>query len=277
MHLAPLTTLNWAYQLHYYLCFRTLSRKPVFAEQENADLLVATLSEICQRHEYHLLDSRAYPDHVRCLLSLRPSQAISTVIQTIKANSSRECGATLKLTPPLWQRGYLARSVGHVRIDRVKQYLDQQSEHHGYASRVLPPIFRYRATSPVALTAQHAVFELNHHLVFATEHRKGIFDSARGAALGHYWLQVAEKRGFAIDRISIVPDHVHLLVRTVPKMSIEECALSLLNNGQYFVGRHSPQAFVQAGIEQLWQESAYAGTCGEMTTALMKSFLRRGE
>ena len=216
-----------------------------------------------------------YPDHVRCLLSLRPAQAISTVIQTIKANSSRECGPQLDFSPPLWQRGYLARSVGRVCVERVKQYLDQQSEHHGYASRVLPPIFRYRVEAPAALTAQHAVFELNHHLVLATQHRKGIFDSARGAALGHYWLRVAEKRGFAIDRISIVPDHIHLLVRTPPKMSIEECVLSLLNNGQYFVGQHSPQAFVQAGIEQLWQASAYGGTCGEMTTALIKSFLSR--
>ena len=34
-------------------------------------------------------------------------------------------------------------------------------------------------------------------------------------------------RGFAIDPISVVPDHVHLLVRIVPRMSIEECALLL--------------------------------------------------
>jgi hypothetical protein len=56
-------------------------------------------------------------------------------------------------------------------------------------------------------------------------------------------------------------------------MSIEECALSLLNNGQHFVLQDQPQAFVQAGIEQLWQASAYAGTCGKVTTALVKSFL----
>jgi REP element-mobilizing transposase RayT len=63
------------------------------------------------------------------------------------------------------------------------------------------------------------------------------------------------------------------MVRIVPKMSIEECALLLLNNGQYFIGQHYPQVLVQVGINQLWQPSAYAGTCGELTTALIKAWL----
>jgi nitrogen fixation protein len=61
-----------------------------------------------------------------------------------------------------------------------------------------------------------------------------------------------------------VPDHTHLLVRIAPKMSTEECALALLNNGQHFVGQHAPQSLIQAKIEQLWQASAYAGTTGKV-------------
>jgi len=74
-----------------------------------------------------------------------------------------------------------------------------------------------------------------------------------------------------------VPDHTHLLVRIAPKMSIEECALSLLNNGQHLVGQHGPEALIQAKIEQLWQASAYAGTTGKVTTALVKAFLSERE
>jgi hypothetical protein len=95
------------------------------------------------------LQAKAYPDHLRCLLSLRPAQAIAKVIQTIKANSSRECGMQMSLTPPVWERGYLARSVGRVHIEKVKQYLDAQAEHHGYSARAGPPVFSYRADSPV--------------------------------------------------------------------------------------------------------------------------------
>jgi len=137
---------------------------------------------------------------------------------------------------------------------------------------LLPPVYRYVA-QPRVLKAFHASFELNHHLVFATKYRCGVFDSALGERLTTYWLRVASARGFAIDRVTIVPDHTHLLVRIPPKISIEQCALSLLNNGLYFVGRNEPQALVRAGIDSLWQPSAYAGTTGKVTTALVKKFL----
>jgi len=86
-------------------------------------------------------------------------------------------------------------------------------------------------------------------------------------------LNVASSREFAIDQISVVPDHVHLLVRIMPKMSIEECALLLMNNGQHFIGKNYPQVLIESGINQLWEASAYTGTCGEVTTALLKTWL----
>ncbi len=275
MYLPPFTSLAWAYQLHYYLCYRTHRRRSLFASK--ADQLVELVAEICARHDYHLLECQPHPDQLRCLVSLQPNQPISKAMQTIKTNSARECSRQFFLAKPVWARGFLAKSVGRMRIDAVQAYLEQQAKHHGYDSRVLPPVYRYRAPQPVALTAAHATFELSHQLVIATCQRKGIFGSALGRALSDYWLSVAAMRGFAIDQISVVPDHVHLLVRIVPRMNIEECALLLMNNGQHFIGKNYPQVLVEAGINQLWEASAYAGTCGELTTALLKSWLSTAE
>ncbi len=277
MLLEPLKTISWAYQLHYYLCFRTRRAAAVFNTPEHVEAIDVALREICEQHDYHPLQSKVYPDHLRCLLSLRPAQTISKVIQTIKANSARLFNAQFGLAPPLWGRGFLARSVGRVRLSVVKQYINGQAEHHGYEKRVRPPVSRYSSEEAVTLSAAHASFDLNHHLVFATRYRRGVFDSALGASLIQYWQRVASARGFAIDRVTCVPDHTHLLVRTAPKLSIEECALALLNNGQYFVGKHGPEAMIQAKIEQLWQASAYAGTTGKVTTALVKAFLSERE
>lgn len=273
MFLTPLTTISWAYQLHYYLCFRTHRRKQLFSTTTQSDLLRSVVAEICERHEYNLLECQDYPDQFRCLLSLQPSQTLSKVIQTIKTNSSRECGLQLNVSPPLWARGFLARSTGRMRIGAVRRYLEQQSEHHGYSWRLQPPVYLYRTTSPVILHSPHAIFDLSHHLVFVTYQRRGVFTSNLGLSLSEYWLKVAGKRGFAIDQISVVPDHVHLLVRTTPKMSIEDCVLTLLNNAQHFLGQRFPGILVTVGLDRLWQPSAYAGTCGEMSTALIKKWL----
>lgn len=275
MRLQPYTQMHWAYQLHYYLCFQAHRRRSLFISDEQTTMLLNTLAQVCSQHEYHLLRSRIYPDHLRCLVSLRPNQAIATVMKRIKGIVSREYGVRFATAPPLWARGYLARSVGRVRVESVRRYLEHQASHHGYDRRVRPPVFRYHTKTIAHLSAAHAAFDLTHHLVFATHYRSAVFDSVVGESLTNYWLKVAAKRGFAIEQISIVPDHIHLIVKIVPKISIEDCAFALINNGQDFVGRRFPQLLVQAGIQQLWQPSAYAGTCGEMTTALVKAFLSR--
>ena len=221
MNLTPFTSLTWAYQLHYYLCFRTHRRRQTFLSKES--FLKKLITEICERHEYHVLECQPHPNQLRTLVSLRPNQSVAKTIQTIKTNSSREWGRKFASQPPLWARGYLARSVGHVRISAVRRYLEQQPAHHGYDSRLLPPVYRYRTKEPVTLMASHASFDLNHHLVLATCQRKGIFNSSLGRALTDYWLRVASKHGFAIDQVSVVPDHIHLIGRIVPSIKSVRC------------------------------------------------------
>lgn len=277
MNLTPLMTLTWAYQLHYYLCFRTHRRWPLFSSEPCVDLLSELIQEISANHDYHVLEQNSYPNQLRCLLSLQPSQTVAKAVQVLKANSSRELHRSFNLSVPVWAVGYLARSSGAVRISAVREYLDKQPRHHGYESRVLPPVYRYRAPQPQALSAQHAAFELSHHLVLSTQRRKGVFGANIGQALTEYWLGVAAKREFALDQISIVPDHIHLIVRIVPKMSIEQVALLLMNNGQYFIGKRYPELLVQLGMTQLWNPSAYAGTSGEITTGLIMKWLQSDE
>ena len=69
---------------------------------------------------------------------------------------------------------------------------------------------------------------------------------------------------------------MHLLVKLPPNISIENCALSLMNNSQHWLGRYHKTALIRAGVDRVWQPSAYAGTCGKVTTAIVKSFLQKG-
>jgi putative transposase len=277
MEVEPFKELSWAFQLHYHICFRTHRRKPIFDDQRRTVALAGALSELCTMHDLHLIEKDCQPEHVQLVLSLRPSQLISYVLKRLKGRSSAALCREFELSPPLWARGYLARSTGSVRIQAVKLYLESQAEHHGYAKRPLPPVFKFRAKEPEVLATAHATFDLNHHLVLATKSRRGVFGSKSGEALVNYWTKVAARNGFAIDQATVLPDHVHLRVRITPKICIEQVALSLMNNGQYFVAKHFPLAIVAAKIDQLWQPSAYVGTCGELTTALLKAFMNSGD
>ena len=70
-------------------------------------------------------------DHVHVLAKLRPDKAVSAVLRDLKANAS---GWMHKIFPELenfsWQNGYGAFTVSASQIERVKQYIANQEQHH---------------------------------------------------------------------------------------------------------------------------------------------------
>jgi REP element-mobilizing transposase RayT len=70
-------------------------------------------------------------NHVHCLFRLRNNQTIENVMQLIKGESSfwlNKSGLIqLKLN---WQKEYFAVSVSESQVDKVKNYILTQEEHH---------------------------------------------------------------------------------------------------------------------------------------------------
>ena len=70
-------------------------------------------------------------DHVHCFIGLNPSRAISEVMQTVKAGSSKWVNDR-RLTPSRfeWQEGYGVFSYSRSQVDDVFRYIQNQAEHH---------------------------------------------------------------------------------------------------------------------------------------------------
>jgi REP element-mobilizing transposase RayT len=70
-------------------------------------------------------------DHVHLLAKLRPDKALSDVLRDLKANAS---GWMRDVFPDLkdfsWQRGYGAFTVSQSNVDKVRDYIARQKEHH---------------------------------------------------------------------------------------------------------------------------------------------------
>jgi REP element-mobilizing transposase RayT len=74
-------------------------------------------------------------DHVHILLSLPSTISIAKAIQLLKVGSSlwvhetfpAQCGFA-------WQEGYGAFSLGVSQVERTKNYIESQAEHHRKAS-----------------------------------------------------------------------------------------------------------------------------------------------
>ena len=90
------------------------------------------IRQIAAEHEIHILSGKVACDHVHVLVSYRPYQDISTIVQWLKGISSRvllQEFAHLKRQfwgRHLWARGYLAVSTGTITDEAIKLYIEEQ-------------------------------------------------------------------------------------------------------------------------------------------------------
>lgn len=72
-----------------------------------------------------------YTDHVHCLVSLGIDQSMSKIMQLIKGESSFWINKNGICEEKFeWQDEYFAISVSESIIDRVREYIKKQEEHH---------------------------------------------------------------------------------------------------------------------------------------------------
>ena len=188
-----LTALEAAYQLHYYLWFKTHYLQPFLASADQRQWAKFVIADTCKRHDYSLLESDFDSTHLRLLISLQPKHTVSQAVKLLKGNLQYQFGKTFD-GEKLLGRGYFARTAGRVDLERARNYVTSQLTHHGYRGEWTKPLkFRNTAFSSPAFSFEHYYTILNYHLVFATQSRLPIFDEVIGPRLFDYIIAVGKK------------------------------------------------------------------------------------
>ena len=117
--------MNWV-----HLVFSTKHREPTIPPEHGPDLY-AYQTGILMGWE-SLVDSiGGTEDHVHILFSLSKNQALKKVVEEVKKGSSK----WMKTAGPqnarfYWQAGYGAFSVSQSNLEKVREYIANQAEHH---------------------------------------------------------------------------------------------------------------------------------------------------
>jgi putative transposase len=115
--------------LHYHLVFGTKNREPVIAPAWRARL-----------HEYlggTISGLGGFPqgvggvdDHVHLLIGLKATHTLADVLRELKKASSVWVHEQIGIRSFAWQEGYAAFTVGATARPAVREYIDNQEEHH---------------------------------------------------------------------------------------------------------------------------------------------------
>lgn len=117
-------------QLLLHIVFSTKGRAP-WITPDIAQRLYAYIGGIVRAEKGALYDVGGVEDHVHMYLRWRPDSAVSDLMRTVKARSSKWIHDTYpELSAFAWQEGYSVFSVSKSQEEAVKRYVAGQAEHH---------------------------------------------------------------------------------------------------------------------------------------------------
>jgi len=280
----PYHDLPSAYFLHYLLNFQTRRNCPVFVGELRGQV-TTWLEEVCVQENYHLLAHQVRERYLEMLLSLRPSHAISEVVQKTKVAIARQVFAHYPETEDLigrrnlWANGYKVESVGAATTAIIKGYLDSQREHHLVQTQKPRALVRYAAPDKGSyrdFRRGKAVYRLNHHYVFSVKQRPRVLDEEIAQYLTGLWLQICRAKAYDLLTLEILDEHAHCLISQKPKHAPQEVAEALMNNTSFLTLQnfsHLRECFPDG---QLWVPGFFVRSVGERTTAQVKSYFKPG-
>jgi REP element-mobilizing transposase RayT len=117
-------------QLYIQTVFAVKYRNAVIEKEWRSELM-AVIGNLINETGCKTIIVNGVEDHVHCFFSLVPKLAISDVMQSVKAKSSKwinENGFMLDRFE--WQRGFGAFSYNKSAIENVYNYIANQEAHH---------------------------------------------------------------------------------------------------------------------------------------------------
>jgi putative transposase len=116
--------------LKYHVVFSTKSREPFLTTPTRARVW-AYMAGVARENGMVAIDIGGVADHVHALLHVPATLAIAKAVQLMKGASSHWTKATFPGIPRFaWQDGYGAFSVSESQVDAVREYIQNQEEHH---------------------------------------------------------------------------------------------------------------------------------------------------
>jgi len=219
------------------------------------DGLLPALAEVWQADHLHLLEHAWAADCLRFTFSALPD--VAPVLLAARAKGRLQHALRHAGQVVAFSRKLALRTIGENRRDDVQGYIRTQLNRAGLADPKYEAKLREHAISDasVDLSAPSETgsgrYWYNLHLVLVVSGRYRMGSETLGR-ISEGCRRIAEKKGYGIAELSVMPDHLHMALRGNVEHSPQDIALAFQNNLAFMLGQ-----------DRVWEDTYYAGTFGE--------------
>jgi len=120
-------------------------------------------------------------------------------------------------------------------------------------------------------STRHAVYNCAYHLIWCPKKRKKLLVDGVDVRLKELLLEKAEQHGWQIEKMEIMPDHVHVFIKVTPNDS-PVFVVSQLKGYSSFVLRNEFD-WLKSKLSTLWTRSYYVETIGHISEETIKRYI----
>ena len=118
-------------KVHIHCVWTTKNREPFLNSLELREKVWQHIREYSKSKSIYIEEINGHNNHCHCLISLGTDQTIQKVVQLLKGESSNWINKNRLMKNKFeWQDEYFALSVSESILPKVKNYIQNQEEHH---------------------------------------------------------------------------------------------------------------------------------------------------
>ena len=123
-------------------------------------------------------------------------------------------------------------------------------------------------------TSAHTTHRCKYHLVWCPKYRKRVLRGELAARLHTLFNQCADVNGWFIEELAVQPDHIHMLVRLKPSVSVSD-AVNLLKGGSSRIVRQEfPELEEFLWGDSLWADGYFVETIGQVNEEIIRAYIQ---
>ena len=120
-------------------------------------------------------------------------------------------------------------------------------------------------------TSNKAVYNISYHLIWCPKYRRKVLSGAVETRLRQILLERAKEIGITIETMEIMPDHVHLFVKSPPTLAPHFIVQQLKGISSRLLRQEFPH--LKSRLPTLWTRSYYCESVGHISEATVRKYI----
>lgn len=117
----------------------------------------------------------------------------------------------------------------------------------------------------------HCVFNLGYHIVFCPKYRRKVLVNGVDERLKILLQQKADELGITLENMEVMPDHVHLFIRSKPIYAIHFVINQLKGYSSVCLRKEFP--WLRSRLPSLWTRSYFVESVGHISEETVRKYI----